>query len=143
MRVKDARQTFLGIWIRHLIEKKPIQVFGDGQQLRDFNYVDDCVDAMLLAAANESANGKIYNLGSHEVVNLSTLAEMLINLGHDGKFELVPFPAERKVIDIGDYYSDYSLINKELGWAPRVVLLEGLTKTLNYYQENFRHYWDI
>ena len=142
MRVKDARQTFLGIWIRLLIEGRPIKVFGDGLQLRDFNYVDDCVEALLLAGASDQANGKVYNLGGSEVIGLKDLAKIMVNLGHGGSFELAPFPPERMAIDIGDYYSDYSLIKKELGWAPKIDLRDGLKRTLNYYREHFSHYWD-
>ncbi len=141
MRVKDARQTFLGIWVRLLLEGKPIKVFGDGLQLRDFNYVDDCVEALLLAGASDQANGKVYNLGSTEVVGLKALAEMMVSLGYGGTFELIPFPPERKAIDIGDYYSDFSLITQELGWLPKVDLQEGLKKTMIYYQTHHAHYW--
>ena len=142
MRVKDSRQTFLGIWVRLLIEGKPIKVFGDGLQLRDFNYVDDCVQALLLAGVNNKANGRVYNLGSSEIICLSDLAEIIINLGVSGNYELEPFPTERKAIDIGDYYSDFSLITKELGWTPKIDLKDGLKRTLNYYREHFSHYWD-
>ena len=142
MRVKDARQTFLGIWIRLLIEGRPIKVFGDGLQLRDFNYVDDCVEALLLAGASDQANGKVYNLGGSEVIGLKDLSKMMVNLGHGGSFELAPFPSERKAIDIGDYYSDFSLITKELGWVPKIDLKDGLKRTLNYYSTHFSHYWD-
>lgn len=142
MRVKDARQTFLGIWVRLLIEGKPIKVFGDGSQLRDFNYVDDCVEALLLAGASESANGKVYNLGSSEVVSLRELADMMTSLVAGGSYELVPFPPERKVIDIGDYYSDFSLVSRDLGWTPMVDLRSGLQKTIAFYQTHYRHYWD-
>ena len=142
MRVKDARQTFLGIWIRVLLEGKPIKVFGDGLQLRDFNYVDDCVEALLLAGASDQANGKVYNLGGSEVIGLKDLSKMMVNLGHGGSFELAPFPSERKAIDIGDYYSDFSLITKELGWVPKIDLKDGLKRTLNYYSTHFSHYWD-
>jgi dTDP-glucose 4,6-dehydratase/UDP-glucose 4-epimerase len=142
MRVKDARQTFLGIWVRSLIEGKPIKVFGDGLQLRDFNYVDDCVEALLLAGAAENTNGMVYNLGSKEVIGLKALAEMMVNLGFGGEYEMVPFPPERKVIDIGDYYSDFSLISEALGWHPKIDLREGLQKTVEYYQENHSQYWN-
>lgn len=142
MRVKDARQTFLGIWVKLLLEGKPIKVFGDGKQLRDFNYVDDCVDALLLAGASEIANGKVYNLGCKEVIGLKDLAEMMVGLGYEGTYELVAFPPERKAIDIGDYYSDFSLIQKELGWSPMVSLREGLQKTIDYYKANSKHYWE-
>ncbi len=141
MRVKDARQTFLGIWVRLLIEGKPVKVFGDGLQLRDFNYVNDCVEAMLLAGASDAANGKVFNLGSTEVVGLKKLAEMMVDLGHGGTYELIPFPPERKAIDIGDYYSDFSLITQELGWMPKVGLLEGLKQTMAYYQAHHVQYW--
>ncbi len=141
MRVKDARQTFLGIWVRLLIEGKPIKVFGDGLQLRDFNYVDDCVYALLLAGASDAANGKVFNLGSSEVVGLKALAEVMVDHWHNASFELVPFPPERKAIDIGDYYSDFSFITRELGWQPKVNLQIGLQRTMAYYQEHHRHYW--
>lgn len=142
MRVKDARQTFLGIWVRQLIEGNPIKVFGDGTQLRDFNYVDDCVDALLRAAADDVAIGKVYNLGSLEVVSLKDLALLMTRLVPGGRSEFMPFPPERKVIDIGDYYSDFSLIRKELGWTPRVELREGLIRTLEYFVKHQQHYWE-
>jgi len=142
MRVKDARQTFLGIWIRLLLEGKPIKVFGDGKQLRDFNFVEDCVEALLLAGASDQANGKIYNLGCSEVIGLKDLAKMMVNLGYGGSFDLAPFPSERKAIDIGDYFSDFSLITKELGWVPKIDLKDGLKLTLNYYSTHSSHYWD-
>lgn len=141
MRVKDARQTFLGIWIRQLIEGRPITVFGDGSQMRDFNYVGDCVSA-LLAATNDKAVGKVYNLGSEEVVSLRELALMLTALVPGGRFETVPFPSERKAIDIGDYYSDFSLITGELGWTPTVDLRTGLLRTVEYFSANREHYWE-
>lgn len=141
MRVKDARQTFLGIWVRMLIEGTPIKVFGDGMQLRDFNYVDDCVEALLLAGASDASNGKVFNLGSTEVVGLKALAEMMTGLGCGGSYELIPFPPERKAIDIGDYYSDFRLITDQLGWKPKVSMAEGLTKTVAFYQEHRSHYW--
>lgn len=142
MRVKDARQTFLGVWVKLLLEGKPIKVFGDGKQLRDFNFVDDCVDALLLAGASEISNGKVYNLGSKEFVGLKDLAQIIVGLGYGGSYELAAFPPERKAIDIGDYYSDFSLIQKELGWAPKVSLKEGLIKTMDYYKTNKQQYWD-
>lgn len=142
MRVRDARQTFLGIWVRLLIEGKPIKIFGDGMQLRDFNYVDDCVEALLLAGASDKVNGKVYNLGSPEVVELKSLAEMMVALVPGGVFELTPFPQDRKAIDIGNYYSDFSLISRELGWSPKVPLLVGLKKTLTYYKKHHSSYWE-
>jgi len=141
MRVRDARQTFLGYWLRLAVEGAPIQVFGDGTQRRDFNYVDDAVRAFLLAAVRDEARGRVYNLGSDEVVDLRSLAELLVDVNHGGDFELVPFPPDRKAIDIGDFYADFSRIRDELGWEPRVSLRDGLERTLEYYRAEAEHYW--
>ncbi len=139
MRIKDARQTFLGIWIRLLIEGKPFEVWG-GEQLRDYTYVDDVVDALLMAAIEDSAIGKIFNLGGDCVISLRDTAETMIKANGGGEFNIREFPAERKRIDIGDYYSDDRLIRSVLGWKPQVSLQDGLSKTLKYYRENLEHY---
>lgn len=141
MRVKDARQTFLGIWLKRMIDGEAIEIWGDGLQVRDFNYVDDVVDALLLVAASDTSNGQIYNLGSDEIINLRDLAAKLIALHKSGEFRIIPFPPDRKAIDIGDYYSDYRLIREQLGWQPRVNLAEGLERTLRYYSAYREQYW--
>jgi UDP-glucose 4-epimerase len=141
MRVKDARQTFLGIWIKRLIEGEPIHIFGDGKQIRDFNYVDDVVDALLMVAAEPAADGQIFNLGCNETINLHDLALMMIDIYGKGACALVPFPPDRKAIDIGDYYSDFRFIHGRVGWAPKVSLREGLAKTLAFYQDESAYYF--
>ncbi len=139
MRVKDARQTFVGIWIRQLLEKKPIEVWG-GKQLRDFTDVDDAVEAFLLAASSARTNGKVYNLGGSEVVDLEGLAKLLVEANDGGEFALREFPADRKAIDIGDYYADFSKIHAQLGWRPKQSLRETLGRTLAFYREHIAHY---
>ena len=140
MRVKDARQTFLGWWIRQAIDGQELQVYGDGRQLRDLNYVDDVVEALLMAASSELTNGCIYNLGSEDSICLRSLAEMLVRISGKGSYGLIPFPPERKVIDIGNYYADFKKIQKALGWQPKVGLEEGLRNTLSYFRNNFDEY---
>lgn len=141
MRVKDARQTFLGIWIKRLLDDEPLQVFGDGLQIRDFTYVDDCVAALLLAATADRANGQIFNLGGQETINLRDLAQLLVAVHGSGSYACIPFPPDRKLIDIGDYYGDYRLIQGRLGWQPRIDLREGLRRTLAFYRANREYYW--
>lgn len=142
MRVKDARQTFLGIWLKHVLNGQAIKVFGDGKQLRDFNYVDDVVEAMLLAATRDPAIGQVMNLGSDEVINLKDLAQMLVEENGAGTWNIVPFPPERKAIDIGDYYGDWRKAREILGWQPTVNLRAGLRKSLEYYQAHGAAYWE-
>jgi UDP-glucose 4-epimerase len=139
MRVKDARQTFLGIWIRMLIEGKPFEVW-EGEQLRDFTYVDDAVEALLLAAACDQTNGRTWNLGGDCVISLKELAKMLIEVNGGGEFGFRSYPAERKRIDIGHYYADFSRIRAAVGWEPRIALRDGLTRTLAYYRDNLEPY---
>lgn len=139
MRVRDARQTFLGIWVRSVVEGNPFEVW-EGAQLRDFTYVDDAVDAFIRAALDEEADGRTFNLGGLEVISLHDLAELLIRVNGGGTFDVKSFPADRKRIDIGDYYSDDRVIRSTLGWQPQVALEEGLTRTIAYYREHLASY---
>ncbi|PYJ18505.1 MAG: NAD-dependent epimerase [Verrucomicrobia bacterium] len=142
MRVKDARQTFLGVWLRRVIEGEPIQVYGDGRQLRDFNFVTDVVKALLQAAGDPASEGQLFNLGHWEHISLEELAALLARLNKHGRYELIPFPADQKAIDIGDYYGDFSKIQNTLGWSPEVPLEKGLAMTLAYYRKHHAHYWN-
>jgi UDP-glucose 4-epimerase len=141
MRVKDARQTFLGWWLRQLVDGEELLVYGNGQQLRDFNFVDDVVHALLLAAASPAANGQIYNLGAAEPISLIDLAELLIDINGSGSCRLVPFPSDRRRIDIGDYHGDYSKIRADLAWEPSTPLRDGLQQTLDFYRRHREQYW--
>ena len=138
MRVRDARQTFLGVWIRLALQGEPFEVWG-GEQLRDFSYVEDVVDALLLAAATPELDGAAFNLSGDPVVSLRALAEML--RGETGQgFEIRPFPAERRRIDIGDYHADDGRFRELTGWAPKVALEEGVRATLAFYRANMADY---
>lgn len=138
--MKHNKQGFIPWFIRLLIEGKTIQLFGTGEQIRDINFVDDAVDAFLLAGIHENAKGKVYNLGG-EPISLLNLVKKMIEVNKAGEYTLVPFPEEKKKIDIGDFYGDYSKIKNELGWEPCVTLADALTKTFDYYRENRQHYW--
>ena len=138
MRVRDARQTFAGLWVRNALEGKPLEVWG-GQQIRDFNFVDDVVDALLLAASSTLQGGCVYNLGSNEPLTLEELAEIFRELT-GCSISVRPFPQERLGIDIGNYYANYSRATRDLGWAPRTGVREAIRLTLSYYEENLREY---
>jgi UDP-glucose 4-epimerase len=139
--MKHNRQGFIAWFIRQIVAGQEIEIFGDGEQRRDLNFVDDVVDAFLCAAANDRSNGQIYNLGSDEPISLKALVELLIEVAGQGSYRLSPFPAERKRIDVGDVYCAYFRIRDHLGWRPRVSLRQGLAQTIAYYREHGEHYW--
>jgi len=139
MRIKDARQTFLGIWVRQVIQGNAFDVW-DGHQVRDFTYVDDAVEAFLLAAASDVANGQVFNLGGEAVINLKSLAELLVKVSGSGTYALKTFPNDRKKIDIGDYYSNFDKIRSMLGWEPKVPLSDGLARTVAFYRQHLAKY---
>lgn len=139
MRIKDARQTFLGIWIRLLLEDKPFEVWG-GEQLRDFSYVDDTVDALLLTAQSEAAQGQVFNVGGEPVVSLLETAKLLVEANRGGEYAVRTFPPERKRIDIGDYYASDALLRETVGWRPRVPLADGLARAIAYYRQHLQEY---
>jgi len=139
MRVKDARQTFLGVWIRALVEGRPFEVWG-GEQLRDFTDVEDAANAFLLAGVSEAANGQVYNVGGPGVISLADLAKRLVAIQGSGTYQIKDFPSDRARIDIGDYYADDASIRQALGWAPAHALDDTLQRTLAYYGEHLRHY---
>ncbi len=139
MRIKDARQTFVGVWVRQVLEGRPFEVWG-GSQLRDFTYVDDAVEALLLAASRPEAEGQVFNLGGPPPVTLQQLADLLVEVNGGGRFVVKRFPATRKKIDIGDFYADHGLITAKLGWRPRTSLRTALGRTVGYYRKELRHY---
>lgn len=138
--MKHNRQGFVSVFIRQALEGEEIQLFGDGSQVRDFTYVDDVVDAFLLAGMDERAEGEVFNLGGLEPVSLLDFLKLLSELT-DCSYKLVPFPDDKKRIDIGSVYSSYYKIRMDLGWQPKVTLRDGLKETLSFYEKHKKHYW--
>jgi nucleoside-diphosphate-sugar epimerase len=121
------------------MEGKPFEVWG-GDQIRDFTFVDDAVEAFLLAGENPEADGRIFNLGGDQAVKLRELAELLVRVNNGGEYAVREYPDDRKPIDIGDYYADFSEIRSSLGWQPTTSLTDSLSRTLSFYRENLSHY---
>lgn len=138
--IRNNRQGFIGIFLRQALKGETIKIFGTGQQVRDFNHVYDVVDALLIAAVTESCYGNIYNLGAqnyHSLIELADLLRKIIGIN----YEVVPFPENKKIIDIGDYYGDYSQFNQLTGWHPTLNLAEGLSQTIDFYKQYSKEYW--
>ena len=138
--IKHNRQGFIGWFIRLALEGAEIQVFGDGTQLRDFVYVDDAADAFLRAGAAGACDGEVLNVGGDEPVSHRDLVRQLVEIAGSGSVRFVEWPADKKRIDIGSFYSDSSRFRRITGWRPRVRLEEGLRQTLAFYREHYRQY---
>jgi len=141
--LKHNRQGFIGVFVRQIIQGEKIKIFGDGQQIRDMNYVEDVVDALVMAGAKPECYGQVYNLGGNEPINLLNLVKLLIELNGSGEFEVIPFPPEKKLIDIGDYYGDYRKFSQMTNWQPRTSLKAGYTKMIAYYKEHLEKYLTV
>ena len=139
--LKHNRQGFIGWFIRLALENRDIEIYGDGTQLRDFVYVDDAADAFLRAGANDACNGEVFNVGGLHPIRHRDLVEQLIRIAGSGRFRYVAWPPEKKAIDIGDFYADYSAIESLLGWRPTVELDEGLAHTVEFYRKHKENYW--
>ena len=137
--IKNDRQGMTGVFLCRALRGEVLRLFGGGQQLRDFNYVDDVVDALLLAATEPACYGKVFNLGSPERHSLLEFVALLRDLC-GAKYEVVPFPADRKIIDIGDYYGSFERFRAITGWAPKVNLEEGLRLSVKFFEAHRDHY---
>jgi UDP-glucose 4-epimerase len=138
--IRHSRQGFIGWFVKKVVLGEEIEIFGDGLQRRDFDYVDDVVDAFLRAGASDAVDGEVFNLGGGEPVSLVDLVKLMIEIAGRGSYRLVPFPPERKRIDIGDFYSDSGKLRRTLGWKPSVSLRDGLTRTIEYYSRHKDRY---
>jgi UDP-glucose 4-epimerase len=139
MRIRDARQIFMGIWVRNLLRGRPVEVWG-GQQRRDFLFVNDAVEAFIAAAIAPATAGLILNVGGSDTVSLSALAELMVERNGSGTIERRDFPVDRKLIDIGDYFTDDRKFRLITGWVPRVSIGDGVERTLTYYKTHLDQY---
>jgi UDP-glucose 4-epimerase len=139
MRIKDARQNFIGIWLRRVLEGDPFEVWG-GEQRRDMVYIDDAVEAFLIAAVTPETLGLALNIGGDAPYSLAEIAATLIAANGGGRYELKEFPAERKRIDIGDFITDDRQFRALADWMPRISLADGLARSLDYYRRHLAAY---
>ena len=139
--MKHSKQGFLNWFIRLAMDNQEISIYEPGSQKRDFNYVDDVVEAMLLTIASDKANGEVFNLGSGEPISVKDIAQKVIEIVGSGKIKLISYPEEKKKIEIGDYYASFTKINQTIGWNPKTPLEEGLKKAVDYYKKYKNFYW--
>ena len=138
--IRHNRQGFIGWFIRLAIEDAEIEIFGDGSQQRDFVFVEDAADAFLRAGACSACDGEVFNVGGREPMSHRNLVELLIDVAGSGRVRYVPWPPEKKRIDIGSFYSDSTKFERTTGWSPRVTLREGLARTIDFYRAHLPQY---
>jgi nucleoside-diphosphate-sugar epimerase len=138
--IRSNRQGFATIFLRQALKGETISLYGGGRQLRDFNYIDDVINALLLAAATDACRGQVFNLGSTRAYSLIDFVDTLKALC-TFSVEAVPFPDDKRIIDIGDYYGDFSKFHEATGWSPQVDLSEGLERTVAFYRQHKDVYW--
>jgi UDP-glucose 4-epimerase len=132
--IRHNRLGFIGWFIRIALEGGEIPVYGDGSQIRDFVYVDDVADAFLRAGASDAVDGEVFNVGGLEPIAHRDLVELLVAGAGRGTVRFIEWPADKKRIDIGSFYTDSAKFERTTGWRPRVSLREGLARTVAYYR---------
>jgi UDP-glucose 4-epimerase len=139
--MKHDRYGVANWFIRLAIDGMVIPVFGDGSIKRDFLFIDDCTEAILLAATTEAAYGEVLNVGHSNPSTFLELARVIVATMGEAKWQLQSFSPERQVQETGDYYSDITKITQLTGWKPSVGLEKGVQETLRYYQKHRDKYW--
>lgn len=146
-KINDSSQGFLGYFIYKALKDEEIELWGGGESLRDFNYVDDVVDAMLMSMVSHETDNKIYNLGSfmrkegkyqdigNNICSIKDAAKKIIEIVETGTYKETPYPEEKKSIEPGHVYLDATKIHKEIGWEPKTNFEEGLKKTIDFYKK--------
>jgi len=137
--MKHPRQGVLNWFIRKIIDNEKIFLFG-GEQIRDVNFIDDTVDAFLLAGIAKKGWGQAYNLGGSPTT-LKDFVKLAIKIAGRGSFKISTFPEERKKIEVGNYIANWNKAKRNLDWKPKISLKVGIKKTIKFYQRFKKHYW--
>jgi UDP-glucose 4-epimerase len=139
--MKHSQFGVVNWFVRLALEGKPIPIFGSGKLLRDFLYVDDCVEALVRAAREPQAVGEILNVGNDRPSTFLEVAQLLRELVPGSSIEFTEFTPERLAQEPGDFVSDITKIRRILGWEPKVELKKGLERTVEFYRERRAEYF--
>ena len=138
--MRHAKYSMLNWFIRLAMDAKPLTVFGDGGQIRDYIFVDDLADAFIAAANSEKCVGEVFNVGSGVGVSFREMAEVIVAKVGTGSIKCVPWPADYINVETGDYVTDINKIKGYTGWLPQIGLQTGVSRTVDYYRENMGRY---
>lgn len=138
--VKHSKYSLVGWFVRQAMENKLIKIYGDGQQLRDYIFIDDIVEAMLDCGANDGTNGEIINIGSGTSTKFCDMVSSVLECVKSGSMEFVPWPDNYEKVETGDISVDISKLQNITGWKPKFTLKEGISRTYEYYKQYMDKY---
>jgi UDP-glucose 4-epimerase len=136
-----GRQGFANWFMRRALDAEEILVYGDGSQLRDLLYVDDAVEAFLIAGMQPAAEGLAFNIASGEGFGVRAIAEATVAAAGNGTVRAVEYPSDHRPIEVGDFVADITAARIVLGWQPSVSLEDGLARTAAYFATRRDDYW--
>jgi nucleoside-diphosphate-sugar epimerase len=139
--MKHSKYSMVNWFIRQAMEDKLIRIFGDGQQVRDYIFVEDLADAFLRAAVDAKSVGEIFNVGSGVGIRFRDMVETILQIVGSGKADYVPWPTDYINVETGDYVTDIAKICQALKWKPQTSFAAGIQQTYAFYQENRAKYW--
>lgn len=149
----DSGQGVLNWFIKKAIDDEVLELWGEGEPLRDFIYVDDVVEALIKLMVSEKTDGQVYNLGAYRKKNgmyehlcdsiktIKDAAKIVIETAGSGSCKIIPYPEDRKSLEPGHFYADSTKIYEDIGWEPKTNLKEGFKKTIYFYRKNKEKYW--
>lgn len=139
--MQHPKYNVLNFFVRLALENRPLKIYGDGTQIRDYLYITDACEALLRAGIDARACGEVFNVGSGQGTPFIELARIIVKLAGRGSLEQIPWPPGSQNYDVGDFIMDISKIQEILQWQPQYSLWEGLTETLAFYRQHQNHYW--
>ena len=138
--IKHSKYSIPGWFMRLAMEGKPIKIFGEGTQMRDYIHVSDLVTAFALAGLSEKTIGNIYNCGVGASVELKKMAEAIVKAVGRGSLEHVPWPENYGKEETGSFESDISKLQEAIGWKASTSLEEGVARMVAYYKQHKDRY---
>ncbi len=139
--MKHSKYGIVNWFIRLALEGKPLTVFGEGLQRRDYIFVEDVAEGILNVALSPGTAGQVYNLGTGVGTPFIDMAHLVAKTIPGTEVQYLPWPQDRYFVETGDFIADISKITSATDWAPRTSLSEGIEKTVAYYQQHREQYW--
>jgi UDP-glucose 4-epimerase len=136
--MKHSRYGILNWMIRCALLGEDLTVYGDGLQTRDYSYVDDVVDALVLASQKPNAFGEVFFLGSGVQIPFIEALQKIVAVAGKGRITKIPWPADRKAIESGNVVFSFGKAQRVLGWKPTTPFEDGLAKTVAWYAKGSR-----